>query len=73
LLILYNIMKTVLILSLIVSFLLSLLFGIGAFAILNEKNIKKYKGEFRIGIWFACMSFGYFLSLIVTLIKVLII
>ncbi len=63
-------MKIVLILGLIANFLLSLLSGIGAFAILKEENIKKYKGEFRIGIWLACMSFGYFLSLVVTLIEV---
>lgn len=49
------------------------MFGIGAAGILKKENLKKYKGDLKIGIWLACMSIICFLSFIINLIEVILI
>ncbi len=55
----------------ILEFLAASVFGIGAFETLKKENLKKYKGDLKIGIWLTCMSLICFLSFIINLIEVI--
>lgn len=57
----------------VLEFLAASMFGIGAAGILKKENLKKYKGDLKIGIWLACMSIICFLSFIINLIEVILI
>lgn len=66
-------MKILFLLKIILEFLAASVFGIGAFGILKKENLKKHKGDLKIGIWLACISLICFLSFIINLIEVILI